>query len=34
MSHGFIKPDQVVEAVFNSLPPAPEKGKSAKKNKK
>jgi len=33
-SGGFIKPDQIVEAVFNSLPPAPEKSKAAKKPKK
>ena len=30
-SGGFIKPDQLVEEVFNSLPPAPPKGKKAKK---
>ncbi len=34
MAAGFIKPDQVVEAIFVSLPPAPEKGKGAKKAKK
>jgi cyclase len=34
MSAGFIKPDQLVEAVFISLPPAPEKNKDAGKGGK
>ena len=34
MSAGFIKPDQLVESVFVSLPPAPEKGKNARKGGK
>jgi glyoxylase-like metal-dependent hydrolase (beta-lactamase superfamily II) len=34
MGAGFIKPDQVVEEIFVSLPPAPEKGKGGKKAKK